>query len=128
MHLGIKKTTLEFERWIGYGEEEHKELLAEISALFDEHTTLPFNDYFIDAVNDFQVGILDKAVPGWRDQGSTWGWHEVSQWYHDQLKVHGTKFLLMAIICDKGPDHLRDTLAAFTPANTQAAGTPSISP
>lgn len=128
MHLGIKKTTLEFERWIGYGEEGHKELLAEISALFDEHTILPYNDYFLEAVNDFQVGILDRSVPGWRDQASTWGWHEVSQWDHDQLKVHETKLLILAIIRDKGPDHLRDTLLTFTPNAPQSAAAASISP
>jgi hypothetical protein len=115
MHLGIKKTTLAFERWIGYGEEKHKEVLAEINALFDEHSMLPYNDYFIDAVNDFKVAILDRAVPGWRDQPSTWGLKEVDDWYHEKIGVHGTKFLLLGIIRDKGSEHLQNTLAQFTP-------------
>ncbi|MDW9481263.1 hypothetical protein GOB57_21700 [Sinorhizobium meliloti] len=128
MHLGIKRATLEFERWVGYGEEKHKEVLAEIKALFDEHSTMPYNDYFIDAVNDFKVGILDRAVPGWRDQPSTWGLKEVDEWYHEQVNRHGTKFLLLGIIRDRGPEHLRDTMLHFTPGDTAAVVPASPAP
>ena len=126
MHLGIKKTTQEFERWLGFGESEHEEVLAEISALFNEHSTMPYNDYLLDAVHDFKVSILDRAIPGWRSEPSTWGLKEVGEWYHDQVNRHGTKFLLLGIIRDKGPEHLRDTLMQFTPGTPSSAVSASL--
>jgi hypothetical protein len=115
MHLDINRETRDFDRWIGYGEEEHKVLLAEIEALFEEHGPIPYNDYWIDAANDFKVGMLDRALPGRRDQRSNWGFEEVDQWFHAGTKQHGTKFLLLGIIKDKGPDHLREMIEAYTP-------------
>ncbi|MCS4089082.1 hypothetical protein [Rhizobium sp. BK176] len=115
MHLDIKRETRDFDRWLGYAEEEHKVLLAEIAALFEEHGPIPYNDYWIDAANDFKVGILDRALPGRRSQPHNWGFEEVDQWFSSRMRQHGKKFLLLGIIKDKGPEHLREMMEAYTP-------------
>jgi hypothetical protein len=115
MHLHIIRETRDFDRWFGHGEEQHKALLAEIDALFEEHGPIPYTDYWIDAANDFKVGILDRAFPDRRSQPHSWGFEEVDQWFSARMKQHGNKFLLLGIIKDRGPEHLREMIEAYTP-------------